>query len=125
MRKSPAFSLTDGPMLPAIIRFSIPLMASNVLQVLFNMSDIAVVGRFAGAQALGSVGSTTILVTLFTGFLIGMGSGVNVVTARYLGAEKHRDVSQTVHTSAVLLLATGVLLSALGMMPTPFLMHPL
>ena len=70
MRKSPAFSLTDGPMLPAIIRFSIPLMASNVLQVLFNMSDIAVVGRFAGAQALGSVGSTTILVTLFTGFLI-------------------------------------------------------
>ena len=123
MRKSPAFSLTDGPMLPAIIRFSIPLMASNVLQVLFNMSDIAVVGRFAGAQALGSVGSTTILVTLFTGFLIGMGSGVNVVTARYLGAEKHRDVSQTVHTSAVLLLATGVLLAAFGVLLTPFLLH--
>ena len=70
MRNSQSISLTDGPMLPAIIRFSIPLMLSNVLQVLFNMSDIAVVGRFAGARALGAVGSTTILVTLFTGFLI-------------------------------------------------------
>ena len=107
MRASHSLSLTEGPMLPAIIRFSIPLMLSNVLQVLFNMSDIAVVGRFAGARALGAVGSTTILVTLFTGFLIGMGSGVNVVTARYLGAGRHRDVSMTVHTSAILLLITG------------------
>ena len=82
MHKSQSYSLTEGPLLSAIVRFSIPLMLSNVLQVLFNMSDIAVVGRFAGARALGAVGSTTILVTLFTGFLIGMGSGVNVVTAR-------------------------------------------
>ena len=107
MRKSQSYSLTEGPLLPAIVRFSIPLMLSNVLQVLFNMSDIAVVGRFAGSQALGAVGSTTILVTLFTGFLIGMGSGVNVVTARYLGAQQHQAVSKTVHTSAILLLITG------------------
>ena len=63
-------SLTEGPLLPSIVHFSIPLMLSNVLQVLFNMSDIAVVGRFAGSAALGAVGSTTILVSLFTGFLI-------------------------------------------------------
>ena len=103
-------SLTEGPLLPSIVHFSIPLMLSNVLQVLFNMSDIAVVGRFAGSAALGAVGSTTILVSLFTGFLIGMGSGVNVTTARYLGAERHRDVSETVHTAAILLLITGAVL---------------
>ena len=123
MRKSQSYSLTEGPLLPAIVRFSIPLMLSNVLQVLFNMSDIAVVGRFAGSQALGAVGSTTILVTLFTGFLIGMGSGVNVVTAQYIGAKRHEDVSKTVHTSAILLLITGVLLLAFGFLLTPALLR--
>ena len=122
MRKMQPFSLTSGPLFPAIVRFSLPLMASNVLQVLFNMSDIAVVGRFAGPEALGAVGSTAILVTLFTGFLIGMGSGVNVTTARYLGAKRPRDVSQTVHTSLLVLLATGLLLSVFGILGTPALL---
>ena len=98
-------------------------MLSNILQVLFNMSDIAVVGRFAGPEALGAVGSTAILVTLFTGFLIGMGSGVNVVTARYLGAKRDQDVSETVHTSAILLLITGILLLAFGFAFTPALLR--
>ncbi len=118
-----ALSLTEGPLLPAIVRFSLPLMLSNVLQVLFNMSDIAVVGRFAGPEALGAVGSTTILVSLFTGFLIGMGSGVNVTVARYLGAEQLRDVSETVHTSALLLTLSGALLTACGVLATPGLLR--
>lgn len=58
-------------------------MISNILQALFNLSDIAVVGRFAGSTALGAVGSTTTLVMLFNVFLIGMGSGVNVLVARF------------------------------------------
>ena len=123
MRVSRPYSLTEGPLLPAIVRFSVPLMLSNILQVLFNMSDIAVVGRFAGPEALGAVGSTAILVTLFTGFLIGMGSGVNVVTARYLGAKRDQDVSETVHTSAILLLITGFLLLAFGFAFTPALLQ--
>ena len=69
------------------------------------------------------MGSTTILVTLFTGFLIGMGSGVNVVTARYLGARQHQAVSKTVHTSAILLLITGVLLLAFGFLFTPSMLR--
>ena len=66
--KQPSKDLTQGSLWKNIFVFSIPLMLSNVLQVLFNMSDIAVVGRFAGPLALGSVGSTAILVTMFTGF---------------------------------------------------------
>ena len=59
---------TAGPLAKEMFVFSLPLMASNLLQVLFNMSDLAVVGRFSGSTALGAVGSTSILVRLFTGF---------------------------------------------------------
>ena len=72
-------SLTEGPLAKQILLVSLPLVLSNLLQVLFNMSDVAVVGRFAGSTALGSVGSTSIFVTLFTGFLIGLSNGINVL----------------------------------------------
>ena len=70
-----AISMTEGPLAKQILFVSLPLMLSNLLQVLFNISDVAIVGRFAGSTALGSVGSTSIFVTLFTGFLIGLGGG--------------------------------------------------
>ena len=66
--------MTDGSLWKNMFLFSIPLMLSQLLQVLFNMADVAVVGKFSSAEALGAVGSTAILVTLFTGFLIGMGA---------------------------------------------------
>ena len=64
-----------------ILLFSLPLMASNVLQVLFNMADIAVIGRFAGSLSMAAVGSTATAVTLFTGILIGVGGGINALVA--------------------------------------------
>lgn len=73
--KTAQADLTTGPLGKQIFRFSIPLIFSNLLQVLFNMADVAVVGRFAGSTALGAVGSTTIFVSLFTGFLIGLSGG--------------------------------------------------
>ena len=106
--------LTHGPLRTQILVFSLPLMLSNILQVLFNMSDIAVVGRFAGAEALGSVGSTAMLVTLFTTFLIGVGAGINVVTARFLGERNYRAVNEAVHTACVLSLIIGLVMFAFG-----------
>ncbi len=120
MNKTTA-NLTEGPLAKQIFLFSLPLMLSNLLQVLFNMSDIAVVGRFAGSIALGAVGSTTILVALFTGFLIGMGGGVNVLAARYFGAKKPQDLEETIHTSLLVCLAMGILILAGGI----FLTRPL
>ena len=72
-------SMTEGPLAKQILLVSLPLVLSNLLQILFNMSDVAVVGRFAGSTALGAVGSTSTFVTLFTGFLIGLSNGVNVL----------------------------------------------
>ena len=101
--------LTTGSLPKKILLFSLPLMFSNILQVLFNMSDIAVVGKFAGSGALGSVGSTAILVTLFTGILIGMGSGVNVIVARCIGTKNSKDISDSIHTAVIICIFAGLL----------------
>ena len=97
--KSNTKTLTEGPLAKQILLVSLPLALSNLLQVLFNMSDVAVVGRFAGSTALGAVGSTSIFVTLFTGFLIGLSNGVNVLVARFYGARHPNDVHKTVHSA--------------------------
>ena len=106
--------LTRGPLGKQMLAFSVPLMCSNLLQVLFNMADVAVVGRFAGSAALGSVGSTTTLVTLFTGLLIGLSSGVNVLTALHFGAGARKELEETVHSAAIICALAGTLLAVLG-----------
>ena len=116
-------NLTEGPLARQILVFSLPLVLSNLLQAVFNMTDIAVVGRFAGSQALGSVGSTTIFVTLMTGFLIGLGGGVNVLVARFYGAEQPKDVEKAVHSALLVCLAAGVLLLVVGVAFSPALMR--
>ncbi len=113
-------NMTEGSLPKQILLFSLPLMLSNVLQVLFNMSDVAVVGRFAGSHALGAVGSTSILVSLLTTVLIGVGSGVNIMVARYLGARNDQEVVDAVHSSFIICLVAGCLLmvaSLLGARP--------
>ena len=106
--------LTEGPLGKKILIFSVPLMLSNLLQVLFNMADIAVIGQFAGSLSLGAVGSTATLVTMFTGFLIGLSGGINVLTALYYGAKDKDSLSKTIHSAALVSLIMGVLLLVLG-----------
>ena len=112
--KQDAKDLTQGKLGKQILIFSLPLMLSSVLQVLFNMADIAVIGQFAGSLSLGSVGSTSILVAMFTGFLIGVSGGINVLAALHLGAKNRKEVTETVHTAAILSLMIGVILTLIG-----------
>ena len=112
--KTAQADLTTGPLGKQIFRFSIPLIFSNLLQVLFNMADVAVVGRFAGSTALGAVGSTTIFVSLFTGFLIGLSGGVNVLVAHHFGADDQKNLSDTVHSAALTCAAAGLVLLGIG-----------
>lgn len=106
--------LTTGSLSRKILFFSIPLILSNLLQVLFNMADVAVVGHFAGTTALGAVGSTTTLVAMFTGFLIGVSGGINVLVALHFGAKNKAEVTKTVHSAALLSLLTGAGLLLIG-----------
>lgn len=112
--KSEVRDLTEGSLYKGIFFFSFPLILSNLLQILFNVSDIAVVGRFSGPVALGAVGSTTTIVTMFTGFLIGIGSGVNVITAKYMGEKNTRELRESVHTAFLVCAAAGILLCLFG-----------
>ena len=105
--------MTTGSIWKNLFFLSCPLVFSQVLEVLFNMSDVAVVGRFSDYRALGAVGSTTLLVTLFTGFLIGMGCGVNVRMAHELGARRRESVIKTVHSAFVICLIVGLLVGCL------------
>ncbi len=107
-------NMTEGPLGRQILFFSIPLVLSNLLQIIFTMSDVAVLGQFAGSLAMGAVGSTTTLVMLFTGILIGIGSGVNVLVARYCGARDQYGTRETVHTSAIVCLLSGLCLLIIG-----------
>lgn len=115
MESSTFRAMRSGPLSTRILLFSLPLMASNILQVLFNMADIAVVGQFSGPLSLAAVGSTTTAVTLFTGFLIGFGGGINALVARYFGAGDEGELRRTVHTSALLCLILGLFMTAVGL----------
>ena len=112
--KSYEMDMTTGSLWKKIMIFSIPLMFSNILQIVFNISDVAVVGKFAGPIALGSVGSTSILVTLSTGIVLGLSSGVSALTALYIGARDDSEVKKTVDTAALLMAFSGVLIMVVG-----------
>ena len=114
--------MLTGSLWKGILLFSLPLFASNLLQVLFNMTDVAVIGKFSSPEALGAVGSTTILVTLFTGFLIGLGNGINVLIARYLGQRNSKNVHDALHTSFVLSIIMGIILFLLGFFFSKYLL---
>ena len=122
-RASGEIQMTDGSLWKNMFLFSVPLMLSQLLQVLFNMADVAVVGKFSSAEALGAVGSTTILVSLFTGFLIGMGSAVNVRVAQHLGAQHKVRTASSIRTAFVICLATGCIITVLCLLSARFMLE--
>ena len=122
MKNKHEISMTSGSLAKNILLFSLPLMMSQILEVLFNLSDIAVAGKFADYRALGSVGSTTLLVSLFTGFLIGLGSGINVCVAHKLGLGDEEGAKTTVCSSALISLIVGLIVGVIcNLFAEPFL----
>lgn len=120
--------MCSGSIMDKLISFSLPLMVSSILQLMFNAVDIIVVGRFSGSQALAAVGSTTALINIFTNLFIGISLGANVLAARYFAAGREKEMSEAVHTAITLALISGVMMAfvgvgasrlALGLMDTP------
>lgn len=107
--------MCNGTLMDKLISFSIPLMLSGILQLMFNAVDIIVVGRFAGSESLAAVGSTTALINVFTNLFIGISLGSNVLAARYYAAGKEREMSETVHSSLTLALISGILMAFAGL----------
>ena len=118
-RKSGQMDMTDGPVLGNLLRFTIPLVFSGILQLLFNAADIVVVGRFAGDKCLAAVSSNGSLINLCTSLFIGLSVGANVVTARALGAKDTGRVSDVVHTSVLISIISGLVLTVIGVIGAP------
>lgn len=112
--KTNEIDMTSGPLIPKILAFSIPLMLSGILQLLFNAADIIVVGQFTSAQAMAAVGSTSSLNNLIVNIFVGLSIGSNVLMARFYGAHNQEGTHTLVHTSILLSLIAGLFLVVLG-----------
>ena len=121
--KNYEIDMLNGPILSRMLKFTVPLMCSSILQILFNAADIVVIGRFAGPTALAAVGSNTALINLVTNLFIGLSIGANVVVARYFGAKDNDNVSQAVHTSIALGIVSGIILTVTGLLGARFFLR--
>ncbi len=106
--------MCNGSIMDKLISFSLPLMLSSILQLMFNAVDIIVVGRFSSSQALAAVGATTALINIFTNLFIGISLGANVLAARYFAAGRDKEMSESVHTAITLALISGVIMAFVG-----------
>ncbi|MBE6754378.1 MAG: MATE family efflux transporter [Ruminococcaceae bacterium] len=111
-----AGSFTSGPVLGRLILFALPLMASGVLQLLYNAFDMIIVGKYDSSSALAAVGATGPLINLIIGVFMGISLGSSVVVAQYVGAKSEREVGETVHTSMLVAMLSGVVLCVIGVL---------
>lgn len=107
-------NMCEGPLAGKMLLFTVPLMFSGILQLLFNAADTIVVGRYAGKEALAAVGSTSSLINLLVNLFMGLSVGANILVARYYGAKKEEEIQETVHTSITLAALAGIVLAVLG-----------
>lgn len=121
--KSYQIDMTNGPILMKLLGFSIPLIFSSTLQLLFNAADVIVVGRFAGENSLAAVGATGALINLMVNLFVGLSVGTTVVTAHFFGAGKGAAVEQSVHTGVLMSIYSGIILTVMGIIGTRFILQ--
>ncbi len=114
--------MTQGNIAKHLILFSLPLIAGNVFQQLYNMVDTWVVGNYVSNEAFSAVGSVGVIVNMLIGFFLGLSTGAGVVISQYYGARQYDKVHNTVHTAIVMTLILGVLFTLLGLFLIPFML---
>ena len=122
-KKQQTVDMTHGPLTGKILLFTLPIMLSSILQLLFNAADIIVVGRFAGSNSLAAVGSNGALINLIVNLLIGLSVGCAVAVAFYYGANEMGQVKETIHTSIAISLIGGVICLAAGILLSPVMLR--
>ncbi len=118
MKKTKDINMTEGPIFSRLVLYTLPLMLSGILQLLYNAADLAVVGNFAadGETALAAVGSTGAVTNLIIGLFLGLSVGACVVLSQFLGSNDERDASEVVHTSMLASLVIGIVMSVVGIL---------
>ena len=123
MKRSHEIDMTAGPIFSKILIFILPLMASGILQLLFNAADAVVVGKFAGSLSLAAVGSNGALINLLVNVFIGISTGVNVLVARYYGSHDYENLTRCVHSSIGISLILGVIVCIIGQLASTPMLH--
>ena len=107
--------MCNGPLFKKMILFALPIMAMNLLQLLFNAADMIVVGRFSAEKLWQRVGVTGALINLIINLFMGLSVGTSVIVAQDYGAHKHDDVSKSVHTSISISVIGGLFVMIIGL----------
>ena len=113
MKKNSQNMLT-GALLPGIISYTVPIILTSLLQLLFNAADLVVVGRFCGSISVAAVGATGSITTLIVNLFIGLSVGAGVTLAHALGAREDENVHRAVHTALPTALVSGLVLTVVG-----------
>ena len=116
MSKAKTVDMTNGHLTRNIILYSLPLIATNILQILYNAADVLVVAKWAGGTAMAAVGATTSLVHLTVNLFLGISTGANVVVATCLGSKEEQGIKKSVHTAMFLSIICGVITAVLGIL---------
>ena len=114
MTKKFEMDMTSGPLLKKLILYALPIVGVNIVQLLFNAADVAVLGMFASIDAVAAVGANTALINLLIGLFIGFSVSANVLVARYMGAGDQERVRRVIGTSVFISIIIGVILAIIG-----------
>ena len=112
--KKHSHNMINGPLLPSIISYTIPLILTSVLQLLFNAADLVIVGRFCGSVSVAAVGATGAITSLVINLFIGFSVGAGVTVAHGMGAKEEEAVHRTVHTAIPTAIVSGAVLTVVG-----------
>ena len=115
--------MCHGPLLGKIIKFSVPLMLTNALSLMFHAADLIVVGRFAPGEAMAAVGAAPAFTMLMLNLFLGVSSAVNVLVARYTGAKDKENLFHTLHTAVAVACVGGGVMAVLGLLITRPVLH--
>lgn len=114
--------LCSGPFLPKIIRYTLPIIATSLLQLLFNAADLVVVGQYEGNHAVSAVGATSSLINLLVNLFMGLSIGAGVCVAQGVGAKDHEALHKAVHTAIPAAVICGAFLTVVGMVFCPWML---
>ena len=113
MRKSQS-SMLSGSLYSGIIFYTIPIILTGLLQLLFNAADLIVVGRFCGSVSIAAVSATGTITNLIVNMFMGLSVGAGVGVAHGLGGSRSEEVHKTVHTALPTAFVGGVILTVIG-----------
>ena len=116
-------TMTEGPLLGNILRYTFPIILTGLLQLLFNAADLVVVGQFCGSNSVGAVGATSSLTHLIVNLFIGLSVGAGVSAAQAIGSGREEEIHRTVHTAVPLALVSGVVLTLVGIPLAPLMLQ--